>query len=177
MWNRGIRWPLKRRHILALKTDYRLTRVKKHHRMPQESILKHSRPSLSYHLSLRPLFCLFSSKRFRQVLQYNKEKISQWADINECYSGWFVNLQFFFLYGIYNCNIFIRLFTFVLYARVFSGTQCSHVRSKHTPTGLTPPIFINMQIIEYDQEKSQSEITYQPMARCRRHRTLTATTQ
>ena len=28
------------------------------------------RPSLSYHLSLRPLFCLFLSGRLRQVLLY-----------------------------------------------------------------------------------------------------------
>ena len=38
--------------------------------MLQESILQCFRPSLSYHLSLRPLFCLFLSGRFRQVLLY-----------------------------------------------------------------------------------------------------------
>ena len=32
------------------------------------SILQYFRPSLSYHLSLIPLFCLFSSGRFTQVL-------------------------------------------------------------------------------------------------------------
>ena len=38
------------------------------------SILQYFRPSLSYHLSLRYLFCLFLSGRFRQVLLYfNKE--------------------------------------------------------------------------------------------------------
>ena len=39
-------------------------------RMLQESILQHYRPSLSYHLSLRPLFCLFLSGRLRQVLLF-----------------------------------------------------------------------------------------------------------
>ena len=34
------------------------------------SILQYFRPSLSYHLSLRSLFCLFLSGRLRQVLLY-----------------------------------------------------------------------------------------------------------
>ena len=34
------------------------------------SILQYFRPSLSYHLSIRPLFCLFLSGRLRQVLLY-----------------------------------------------------------------------------------------------------------
>ena len=38
--------------------------------MLQESILQYFRPSLSYHLSLRPLFRQFLSGRLRQVLQY-----------------------------------------------------------------------------------------------------------
>ena len=33
-------------------------------------MLQYFRPSLSYHLSLRPLFCLFLSGRLRQVLLY-----------------------------------------------------------------------------------------------------------
>ena len=39
----------------------------KYCRMLQESILQYFLPSLSYHLSLRSLFCLFLSGRFRQV--------------------------------------------------------------------------------------------------------------
>ena len=35
-----------------------------------ESILQYFQPSLSYHLSLRSLFCLFLSGRLRQVLLY-----------------------------------------------------------------------------------------------------------
>ena len=57
-------------------------------------------------------------------------------------------------------DIFIHLFTFVLYTRVFLGTQRSRVRSKHTPTGQTPSIFINMQIIDYDYEKSDHRPTH-----------------
>ena len=40
-------------------------------RMLQESILQYVRPSLSYHLPLRPLFCIFLSGRLRQVLLYS----------------------------------------------------------------------------------------------------------
>ena len=42
--------------------------------MLKESILQYFRPSLSYHLSLRPLFCLFLSGSLRQVLLYGKRK-------------------------------------------------------------------------------------------------------
>ena len=38
--------------------------------MLQDSILKYFQPSLSYQLSLRPLFCLFLIGRLRQVLLY-----------------------------------------------------------------------------------------------------------
>ena len=52
---------------LFFKTDYSLMQVK--------SIAEFSKrmlqaPSLSYQLSLRPLFCLFLSDRFRHVLLY-----------------------------------------------------------------------------------------------------------
>ena len=39
----------------------------KYCRMLQGSILQYFQPALSYHLSLRPLFCLFLSGRLRQV--------------------------------------------------------------------------------------------------------------
>ena len=42
----------------------------KYCRMLQESILQYFRPSLSYHLSLRSLICLFLSGCLRQVLLY-----------------------------------------------------------------------------------------------------------
>ena len=43
----------------------------KYCRMLQERILQYIRPSLTYHLSLRPLFCLFLSGRLKQTLLYN----------------------------------------------------------------------------------------------------------
>ena len=43
----------------------------KYCRMLQENILQYFRPSLSYHSSLRPLFCSFLSGRLRQVLLYS----------------------------------------------------------------------------------------------------------
>ena len=42
----------------------------KYCRMLHGTILQYFRPSLSYHLSLRSLFCLFLSGRFTQVLLY-----------------------------------------------------------------------------------------------------------
>ena len=49
---------------LVLKTDYRLMQVKS---IAEESLLQYFRPSLSYHLSLRPVFCLYLSDCLRQV--------------------------------------------------------------------------------------------------------------
>ena len=75
---------------------------------PKGSILQFFPPSLSYHLSLRSLFCLFLSGRFTQVLLYNaistkvlcagpnhlevmctKDPISQMIERNELISGTF----------------------------------------------------------------------------------------
>ena len=58
-----VEWPLKQ-------FQGRLSHYagQKYCRMLQESILQYFRPSLSYHLYLRPLFCLFLSGRLRQVL-------------------------------------------------------------------------------------------------------------
>ena len=57
----------KRRQKLVFKTDYRLMQVKS---IGKGSILQYFRPSLSYYLSLRSLFCLFWNGRLRQVLLY-----------------------------------------------------------------------------------------------------------
>ena len=43
----------------------------KYCRILQESLLQYFKHALSYHLSLRPLFCLFLSGRLRQVLLYS----------------------------------------------------------------------------------------------------------
>ena len=58
----------KRRPKLVFKTDYRLMQVKSIAECSKVSILQFFRPSLSYHLSLRSLFCLFLSDHLRQVL-------------------------------------------------------------------------------------------------------------
>ena len=52
------------------KTNYRLMQVKSITECSKGSILQSFRPSLSYHLLLRSLFCLFLSGRLRQVLLY-----------------------------------------------------------------------------------------------------------
>ena len=53
---------------MFFKTNYRLMQVKSIAECSKGSILQYFRPSLSYHLSLRSLFCLFLSGRFTQVL-------------------------------------------------------------------------------------------------------------
>ena len=63
--------PLKNKTKIGFQDQLLLNAVQKYCRMLQESILQYFRPSLSYHLSLRPLFCLFLSGRLRQVLLYS----------------------------------------------------------------------------------------------------------
>ena len=57
---------------MSFKTDYRLIQVKSIAECSKESILQYFRPSLSYHLSSRSLFCLLLIGRLRQVLLYLK---------------------------------------------------------------------------------------------------------
>ena len=59
-----------KRPIIGFQDRLSLNASQKYCRMLQESILQYFRPALSYHLSLRPLFCLFLSGRSRQVLLY-----------------------------------------------------------------------------------------------------------
>ena len=64
--------PLKKEdQKLVFKTVYRLMQVKSIAECSKGSILQYFRPSLSYRLSLRSLFCLFLSGRLRLVLLYN----------------------------------------------------------------------------------------------------------
>ena len=49
---------------LVFKTNYRLMQVTSIAKCSKGSILQYFRPSLSHHLSLRSLFCLFSSGHF-----------------------------------------------------------------------------------------------------------------
>ena len=58
----------KKRPNLVFNTDCRLMQVKSIAECSKGSILQYFRPSLSYHLSLRSLFCLFLSGRLRQAL-------------------------------------------------------------------------------------------------------------
>ena len=60
----------KRRPKIDFQDQLLLNAGQKYCRMLQESILQYFRPSLSYHLLLSPMFCLFFSGRFRQVLLY-----------------------------------------------------------------------------------------------------------
>ena len=63
----------------------------------QGSILQYFRPSLSYHLRLRSLFCLFLSGRFTQVLLYVflSLKITNSADPDEmlCFAAYYLGLH------------------------------------------------------------------------------------
>ena len=60
-----------RRPKLAFKTDYRLLQVKSIAECSNGSILQYFRPSLSYHLSLISLLCLFLIGCLRQDLLYS----------------------------------------------------------------------------------------------------------
>ena len=62
----------KRRPKLVFKTGYRLMQVQSIAECPKPwNILQYFRPSLSYHMSLISLFCLFLSDRLRQILLYH----------------------------------------------------------------------------------------------------------
>ena len=62
--------PLSKRPKIGFQDRLSLNAGQMYCRILQESSLQYFRPSLSYHLSLRPLFCLFLSARLRQVLLY-----------------------------------------------------------------------------------------------------------
>ena len=65
-----VKRPLSKRPQVFFKTIYRLMQVKSITECSNWSILQYFRPSLSYNLSLRSLFCLFLSGRFTQVLLF-----------------------------------------------------------------------------------------------------------
>ena len=60
----------KRRPKIVFQDPLSLNAGQKYCRMLQESILQYFRLSLSYHLTLKPLFCLLLSGRLRQILLY-----------------------------------------------------------------------------------------------------------
>ena len=63
-----LKWPLKKEQKLVSKIDYRLMQVKSIAECSKRAFCNTFDLSLSYHLWLRSLFCLFLSGRFRQVL-------------------------------------------------------------------------------------------------------------
>ena len=62
-----VKRPLSKRPKFVFKVNYRIMQVK---RFAEWSILQYFRPSLRYHLSVRPLVCLVWSGRFTQVFLY-----------------------------------------------------------------------------------------------------------
>ena len=60
----------KRRPKIGIQDRLSLNECRKYCRMLSWSILQYFWPALSYHLSLRSLFCLFLCSRLRQVLLY-----------------------------------------------------------------------------------------------------------
>ena len=62
--------PLKNNTKIGFQGRLSLNAGQKYCRMLQECILLYFIPSVSYHLSKRPLFCLFLSGHLRQVLLY-----------------------------------------------------------------------------------------------------------
>ena len=60
----------KRTQKMVFNTNFCLMQVKSIAECSKGSILQYFRPSLSYHFTLRPLFCLFLRGRLTQVLLY-----------------------------------------------------------------------------------------------------------
>ena len=79
---------------LVFKTNYHLMQVKS-----KGSILQYFQPSLSYHLSLSSLFCLFLSGGFTQVLLYTNG-----ADIDDMphFAAFYLDLN-----SLPNCSIYL----------------------------------------------------------------------
>ena len=66
----------KRTPKMVFNTNCRLMQFKSIAECSKRSILQYFRPSLSYHLSLTILFCLFISGRFRLILPSHKSIMS-----------------------------------------------------------------------------------------------------
>ena len=74
-----LKWPLKKNTKLVFNNNYRFMQVKSIAECSKGSILHYFWPSLIYHLSLRPLFCLFLSGCLRKVLLYSQQKYLDWV--------------------------------------------------------------------------------------------------
>ena len=64
---------LKKTKNRSSRPKYHIMQVKSIAECSKGSILQYIQPSLSYHLSLRSLFCLFLSDRFTQVLRFTNQ--------------------------------------------------------------------------------------------------------
>ena len=67
---------------LVFKTDYHLMQVKSITICSKGSILPCFRPSLSYQLSLRPIFCVFLSGCLTQILLYVYKTLQKLTDLD-----------------------------------------------------------------------------------------------
>ena len=76
-----VKRPLSKIPKIGFQDRLLLNARQKYRKMLQESILQYFRPSLSYHLSARPLFCLFLSGRLRQVLLYVLNIVSKFHKV------------------------------------------------------------------------------------------------
>ena len=65
-----LKWPLSKKPKMVFNANYRLMKVKSIAECSPWSILHYLRPSLSHHLSLRSLFCIFLIVCLRQVLLF-----------------------------------------------------------------------------------------------------------
>ena len=87
-----VKQPLSKRPKIGFQDQLLLNAGQKYCRMLQESILQYFQPSLSYHLSLRSLFCLFLSGHFTQVLLYHYHGLCQ-SIVKPIHAKWAFSLS------------------------------------------------------------------------------------
>ena len=113
----------KRRPKIGFQDRLWLNEGRKYCRMLQESILQYFRHSLSNHLSLRPLFCLFLSGCLRQVLLYRDDLGNSDMDFHlekNCYIKLFVVICFnFFVIGYFACFLSADIFILIFFRQIF----------------------------------------------------------
>ena len=97
----------KRRPKIGFQDRLSLNAGQKYCRMLQESILQYFRPSLSYHLSLRSLFCLFLSGCLRQVLLYRIFLLSYFMSFSLLMLGDYHNNPFFINHNYCFCVVVV----------------------------------------------------------------------
>ena len=112
--------PLKRKTKIVFQDQLSINAGQKYCRMLQESILQYFWPPLSYHLSLRPLFCLFLSGCLRQVLlyfmtqQYDVHRTVFFFYLIKYIKLYFFTLQYQIHYNFFYIIKYIKLYFFTL---------------------------------------------------------------